>query len=77
MLNKYLCEYVQWHKENARFYEGFDSDVSKLRMLQVEKWALTFGAAAFAAVFINPNFTNRRSYYARKLIPAGCALVAY
>ena len=77
LLNKYLIEYVQWHKENARFYDGFDSDCNRLTMLRYQKWAITFGSAAFAAIVINPNFTNRRSYYARKLIPLGFALVGY
>ncbi len=74
---KYLTEYILWHRENARFYDGFESDLTTLKMHQYSKWMITLGAAAFAAVVINPNFTNRRSYYARKLIPLGFGLVGY
>ena len=40
-------------------------------------WTYTLGAIAFAAVVINPNFTRRRSWYARKAIPLACGVVAY
>ena len=46
-------------------------------MMRYQTWAYAFGALAFAAVFINPNFTQRRSYYARKLIPFGFGVVGY
>ena len=75
--NKYLTEYILWHRENARFYDGFEQDCMKLKMLQYTKWAITLGSVAFAAVVINPNFTNRRSYYARKLIPFAFGVVGY
>ena len=38
---------------------------------------MTLGATAFAAVFVNPNFTRRRSYYGRKLLPLAFGIVAY
>ena len=75
--NKYLREYLNWHRSNARFYDGFESDLTYQKFMWYQKWALTFGAAAFAAVAINPNFTRRRSYYARKLIPFAFGLVTY
>ena len=75
--SKLLGEYINWQRENGRFYEGFESDLTKQKILYYQKWALTFGATAFAAIVINPNFTKRRSYYARKLIPFTFGLVAY
>ena len=27
--NKYLKEYINWHRTNARFYDNFESDLSK------------------------------------------------
>ena len=74
---KYLSDYINWHRENHRFHDNFESDLSRQRMLRYQKWLYTFGAAAFAAVVINPNFTRRRSYYARKLIPFTFGLVGY
>ena len=35
------------------------------------------GGVAFAAVVINPNFTMRRSYYVRKIVPFMFGLVCY
>ena len=26
--NKYLKDYLNWHRENARFYDGFESDLT-------------------------------------------------
>ena len=75
--NKYLAEYINWHRENHRFYEGFESDFQKQKLLRYQTWAFALGSAAFAAIVINPNFTQRRSYYARKLIPFGFGLVGY
>ena len=75
--NKYLKDYMQWHKENHRFHDNFESDIFKQKMLWYQKWMYAFGSAAFAAIVINPNFTRRRSYYARKLIPFTFGLVAY
>ena len=46
-------------------------------MMRYQTWAMTFGGIAFAATIINPNFTQRRSYYVRKLVPAMIGVVAY
>ena len=75
--NKYLAEYIQWHRANHRFYDGFESDMTKQKMMRFQTWAYTLGAVAFAAVIINPNFTKRRSYYVRKLVPLGFGIVGY
>ena len=75
--NKYLSEYINWQRENHRFYDSFESDLTRQKMLSYQKWIYAFGSAAFAAIVINPNFTRRRSYYARKLIPFTFGLVAY
>ena len=74
---KYLKEYLQWHKTNARFYDGFDSDLTKYKLLGYQKWAMVMSSVAFAAVVINPNFTQRRSFYMRKFVPFMFGLVAY
>ena len=75
--DKYLREYLNWHRANARFYEGFESDLAYVKFCWYQKWGMALGAAAFAAVVINPNFTKRRSYYGRKLIPFMFGLVTY
>ena len=41
----------------------------KIKLNKAKTWTFALGAASFAAIVINPNFTRRRSYYARKLIP--------
>ena len=46
-------------------------------MMRYQTLALTLGGVAFAAVVINPNFTQRRSYYMRKIVPAMFGAVAY
>ena len=74
---KYLKEYITWHEENHRFHDEYAADKARLQMYQYQKWALTLSAVAFAAIVINPNFTQRRSWYARKFIPLGCGLVAW
>ena len=38
---------------------------------------MALGSTAFAAVVVNPNFTRRRSYYGRKVIPFMFGLTAY
>lgn len=40
-------------------------------------YALTLGGVAFAAGVINPNFTQRRSYYMRKFVPLMFGLISY
>jgi len=38
---------------------------------------MALGGFAFAAIVINPNFTQRRSYYMRKIVPFMFGLVSY
>ena len=51
--------------------------MSKQKLMHYQTWALTLGGVAFAAVVINPNFTQRRSYYVRKLVPFMFGVVFY
>ena len=74
---KYLSEYINWHRENHRFHDGFETDLRKQKLGRYQTWGMALGAAAFAAIVINPNFTQRRSWYARKFIPFAFGLVAY
>ena len=46
-------------------------------MLHYQKWAIVLASVSFAAVIINPNFTQRRSYYMRKIIPFTFGLIGY
>ena len=75
--NKYLREYLLWHKENHHFHADFESDVRRMKWLRWQTWIMSGSAVVFAAVFINPNFTQRRSYYMRKIVPFMSGLVAY
>ena len=75
--NKYLKEYINWHRINHRFYDEFESDLQWQKLYRYRTWALTLGGVAFAAVVINPNFTQRRSYYMRKIIPFMTGVVSY
>ena len=54
---KYLSDYIVWHRKNVGFYDDFEKDCWNLKVLGIKKWTYTLGAAAFAAVVINPNFT--------------------
>ena len=45
--------------------------------MHYQTWAYALGGVAFAAVVINPNFTQRRSYYMRKIVPFMSGLIAY
>ena len=75
--NKYLKTYLNWHRTNARFYDNFENDLSAQKLMRYQTWAYTLGAVAFAATVINPNFTQRRSYYMRKIVPFMMGLSAY
>ena len=55
--DKYLKEYINWHRANHSFYENFETDLTKQKLMRYQTWALALGGAAFAAVVINPNFT--------------------
>ena len=33
LLQKYLNEYIDWHKTNHRFHDSYDSDMSKHKRL--------------------------------------------
>ncbi len=66
LLMKMLKEYIHWHEQNHRFYDGYQSDKSKLHFLSAAKWAWAFGGFCFAGTIINPNFTSKSSFYMRK-----------
>ena len=75
--NKLFAEYLQWHRTNHRFHDSFESDMARQKMMRYQTYAYVVGAIAFSAVVINPNFTQRRSYYVRKFIPLMSGIVAY
>ena len=75
--DKFLREYLVWHRANGRFHDSFEDDLKAQKRAYYNKWIMTGSSALFAAVIVNPNFTRRRSYYARKIIPAMFGLVAY
>ena len=80
--NKYLLlkmvrNYIQWHEVNARFYDDYNSDKSRLKMLGSLKWAWATGGFCFAATIINPNFTAKGSFYMRKINCVLWALIGY
>jgi len=77
LLIKMLRNYIQWHETNGRFYEGYDSDKSHLKMLGAMKWAYGFGGFVFAGTIINPNFTAKSSFYLRKVNVVLWALIGY
>ena len=45
--------------------------------MRYQTWGLALAGAGFAAVVINPNFTQRRSYYVRKIVPLLTGTIAY
>ena len=75
--DKYLKEYINWHRANHRFYDNFESDLTRQKLMRFQTWAFTLGGVAFAAMVINPNFTQRRSYYMRKIVPFMVGAVCY
>ena len=68
-LNECLIDYLDWHRKELKFYDGFESDLGRsvrLRMM-MKVWA---GAGVvFAGIVYNPNFTSRNSFYLRKITP--------
>ena len=77
LVRKYFREYIDWQRENHRFHDSFESDWFRCKLNWYRKWGYTFGSIAFAAVVINPNFTRRRAWYARKAIPLLFGVVGY
>lgn len=80
--NKYLLlkmvrEYIRWHETNHRFYDSYESDKSKLRVLAGMKYAYAFGGFCFAGTILNPNFTAKSSFYLRKFNVVLWALIGY
>ena len=74
---KLMQEYIAWQRENNGFYEGFERDVTYYKTLCYGKWVLAASGVAFAAAVINPNFTRRRAFYLRKIIPFSFGVVFY
>ena len=77
LLMKMLRNYIQWHEANGRFYDGYESDKSYLKFLSASKYAYGLGGFCFAATIINPNFTQRSSFYFRKVNVVLWALIGY
>ena len=77
LLEKYLNEYIEWHKSTHRFHETYDSDMSKQKRLIIQKWAWASVGFCFGAIIINPNFTHRHSYYLRRTWPLVMSAVGY
>ena len=75
--SKYLGEYLQWHRENHHFHDGFERDLATQKRMRFQTWGMTFVSVSFAATVINPNFTQRRSYYIRKIIPFMAGVIGY
>ena len=67
LLMKMLREYIQWHEKNHKFYDDYESDKTKLKILQSMKWGWAFTGFCFAGTIINPNFTSKSSFYLRKI----------
>lgn len=77
LLIKMLREYIQWHEVNGRFYDGYESDKAKLKMLGAAKYAWAFGGFCFAGTIVNPNFTAKSSFYFRKVNVVMWSLIFY
>lgn len=77
LLLKMLRNYIQWHEANGRFYDGYESDKSRLKVLSGMKWAYAGAGVVFAGTIINPNFTARTSFYLRKVNIVLWALIGY
>lgn len=77
LLIKMLREYIQWHEQNGRFYDGYQQDKNKLKLLGAAKYMWAFGGFCFAGTILNPNFTSKTSFYARKINVVLWALIGY
>ena len=62
-------DYLQWHTQNHKFYDGYHEDAKKVQTLKTQKYFWLAAGVAFAGIVINPNFTMRRSIYMRKINP--------
>ena len=73
-----MQKYIQWNRtNNLTFHDSFEMDVARVKLNFYVRWASALGGVVFGATVINPNFTRRRSYYMRKLVPLMTGLVAY
>lgn len=78
LLIKMMREYIQWHEQNHRFYDGYDYDKKKLAFLSKMKWVWAAGGFCFAGVVVNPNFTSKfGAFYLRKISVVMWTLIFY
>ena len=75
--DKYMRSYIADGRAKKQFYADFEKDLAQVQTNRIKTWAIAFTAAGFAAMVINPNFTQRRSYYMRKFIPFMSGLIGF
>ena len=72
-----MKQYVSWHEENHRFYEGYQDDKTYLKWLNTKQYLWAFGGILFMGMVFNPNYTSSRAFYLRKLNVAFGAYAGY
>ena len=75
---KMLGEYIKWHEQNHRFYDGYEYDKKKLNVLSYMKWGWAGAGVCFAGIVVNPNFTSKYgAFYLRKFSIVIWGLIFY
>ena len=64
---KLFFRYIDWQQANGKFYEGFEYDRTKAKMLFFYQYGLGALGVLFAGMIFNPVYTGPRAFYLRKI----------
>ena len=77
LLTKKMKEYITWHEQTHKFYDGYQSDKNWLKYKRGLSWIYTISGILFAGMIVNPNYTSSRSFYLRKINVVLFAWIGY
>ena len=77
MFNNMIREYIKWHEENHRFYDGYEKDRSTLNYYAYSRYFWAFVGFTFVGMVINPNYTGPKAFYMRKFNALFGAICGY
>ena len=70
-------EYIQWHEENHRFYDSYKNDKRAEKLHYFSQYIFGLVGFSFAGMVLNPNYTQPKSFYLRKINVALFTLIGY
>ena len=74
---KYVREYIAWQRANNGFHDDFEKDYRSVQFTRTCKYLFPAAGVVFGLTILNPNFTKRRSWYLRKIIPVFIGSIGY